>query len=69
MSAILRIALGLALLALANWSRLAALMDQHPAEHYALHVLWLAGGFLVGDGLWRAAESLRRPKAQPMEAA
>ena len=69
MSAILRIALGLALLALADWSRLAALMDPHPAEHYALHVLWLAGGLLVGDGLWRIAEGRRRRRAQPVETA
>ncbi len=67
MSAILRIALGAGLLAAADWGRLAALLDPHPAQHYALHVLWLAGGFVLGDGLSRIGAILPRAKTRPVQ--
>jgi hypothetical protein len=67
LSAILRIALGAALLAAADSGRLAALMDPHPDQHYALHVLWLAGGFVLGDGLWRIGTALPRARTRPVQ--
>lgn len=67
MAAILRIALGALMLAVADWNRLAAAADPHPTWHYALHVLWLAGGIVIGDGLWRLGRGMPRAKAPQVE--
>lgn len=53
LSAILRIVIGAAVLGAAGLPRLAALIAPQPAQQYLMLVLWLLGGAILGDGIWR----------------